>query len=107
MSRLWTPALLTLVAWVCALSAFGIVAGNATGAVDNCTSRNGFAPVPFAFWPLLVASVVAGVADARVRARSGNRETRVIGWISLALIVAATLVSLVVFVIGYSCGLGE
>jgi hypothetical protein len=86
--------------WATGIAAFAVVAGRATGAVDRCTTRHGYASVPFAFWPLLVSSVVLAASAALISPR--QRATR----LSLVGVILAALVSLVVFLVGYSCNLG-
>ena len=91
---------LVALSWAAAVGAFVVVSSHATGAVDACTSQQGYAPVPILFWPLLTGSVA--IAAAAVVIASPRR----MAWLSLVGIIVAAVVSLVVFEIGYSCGLG-
>jgi len=86
--------------WLSALAAFVIVAGHATGAVDACTSRQGFAPVPSPFRPLLAGSIALAVAAVPL----GRGRWTI--WLSFAGVLVTALVSLVVFRIGYGCDVG-
>jgi hypothetical protein len=91
---------LIALSWVAAVGAFAVVTSNATGAVDACTSQQGYAPVPSLFWILLAGSISTAAVAA------GTTGAGRAAWLSLAGVLVAALVSLVVFVIGYSCGLG-
>jgi hypothetical protein len=100
MTRRQGARVLMPLSWVAAIGAFAVVSAHATGAVDSCTSQSGYAPVPVLFWPLLAgAPVIAVVALVSTSMRAAS-------WLSFVGVIIVSGVSLVVFGLGYSCGLG-